>query len=229
MTTDIALEAARISRKFQTSDAELCVLDEVSFSVKKGQIIAIIGESGSGKTTLLQIMGMLDTPSSGDVVINGISTCKMNIDQRTHMRRKHIGFVYQYHHLLPDFTARENVAMSGLISGMSTSQALGIAEQYLEMMGLQNRGEHYPNQLSGGEQQRVAISRAMFSSPEIILADEPTGNLDPETASNVINLMIECFKRQNRSAIIVTHNHDLAKRTDQIFALVDKNIQPVLV
>ncbi len=217
--TNISLSLNDISKEYMQGSICIEVLKNINFSIKKGEIAAIVGQSGSGKSTLLQIAGLLDMPRSGKIFIAGIDTTILKANDRAKIRLKKIGFIYQSYHLLRDFSARENVAMPALVAGENYDKALIKADEYLDRLGMEARRFHFPGQLSGGEQQRVAIARSMFNNPEIILADEPTGNLDPETGDNVFNMFIELAKSQNTSAIIVTHNPDIAKKSDKLYFL----------
>ncbi|HEY1097224.1 MAG TPA: ABC transporter ATP-binding protein [Alphaproteobacteria bacterium] len=195
----------------------------VSLDVKPGEIIALIGRSGAGKSTLLHMMGLLDRPEEGVVTINGKDTSRISEQERTLMRRDSIGFVYQFHHLLPEFTALENVMMPQLIAGKSKEDAKLRAEELLTQVGLGSRVLHRPQQLSGGEQQRVAIARALANRPALLLADEPTGNLDPFTADAVFDVLLNVVRQQKVGALIATHNPELAKRMDRTLIL-DKGV-----
>ena len=200
---------------------DLHVLNDISFSLEHGETSAIIGSSGSGKTTLLNILGGLDKPTSGQVMLNDINLHKLSEKQRCIVRNRNFGFIYQFHHLLPEFTAMENVAMPLLIKGISVKQAKQRAEEVLENVGLKNRIHHKPSELSGGERQRAAIARALIHQPECILADEPTGNLDRKNAEQAIELIIDLNKQYNTSLVIVTHDLKIAERMDTIYTLED--------
>ena len=208
-----------ISRTYQQGDKPLHVLSALNLEIKKGELVALVGPSGSGKTTLLQIAGLLDNPSDGRVVMNGQDMSKANDSERTLARRSHIGFVYQFHHLLPEFTALENIMLPQMIGGVRPQEAKEKAHMILADLGLSERVSHRPAKLSGGEQQRVAIARAMVGAPSLLLADEPTGNLDPETADVVFALFIKQAKERGLSALIATHNPELAKRLDRTVRL----------
>lgn len=200
---------------------DLHVLNDISFSLEHGETSAIIGSSGSGKTTLLNILGGLDKPTSGQVMLNDINLHKLSEKQRCIVRNRNFGFIYQFHHLLPEFTAMENVAMPLLIKGTSVKQAKQRAEEVLDNVGLKNRIHHKPSELSGGERQRAAIARALIHQPECILADEPTGNLDRKNAEQAIELIIDLNKQYNTSLVIVTHDLKIAERMDTIYTLED--------
>ena len=209
------LELKNIKRWFGDGDKRLNVLNGVNLKINKGEIVALTGPSGSGKSTLLYQTGLLDTPSAGEIFLAGQPCAKMKEKQRTLMRRKYLGFVYQSHLLLPDFTALENVMMPLLISGVSADEARVKAEALLDKMGLKNRRKHRSGELSGGEQQRVAIARALANTPTLLLADEPTGNLDPVTSEKVFNELLSMVRDTGLSALIATHNPDLAAKMDR--------------
>jgi lipoprotein-releasing system ATP-binding protein len=217
--SDTVLELRSITRSFMQGGQKLEVLRGIDFTIRRGEIVALVGASGSGKSTFLQIAGLLDTPTNGDIIIDGIHASKANDDARTALRRKHLGFIYQFHHLLPEFTACENIAIPQMISGASYKQATKKAEELLEILGLSARASHRPAALSGGEQQRVAIARALVSNPSLIFADEPTGNLDPDTSESVFKLFVELAKSRGLSAIVATHNLELARRMDRVVTL----------
>ncbi len=200
---------------------DLHVLNDITFSLAHGETSAIIGSSGSGKTTLLNILGGLDEPTSGQVLLNDVDVHKLSERQRCIVRNKNFGFIYQFHHLLPEFTALENVAMPLLIKGSSIAQARQRAEKVLTNVGLIKRFHHKPSELSGGERQRAAIARALVHQPECILADEPTGNLDRKNAEQAIELIIDLNKQYNTSLVIVTHDLKIAERMDTIYTLED--------
>jgi lipoprotein-releasing system ATP-binding protein len=208
-----------LSRRYQSGEDELVVLDKVDLHIMPGEIVGLIGPSGSGKSSLLHAAGMLERPSGGDVLIEGHSGWSANDEQRTGIRRNRIGFVYQFHHLLPEFDAIHNVALPALIAGRPRREALAEAERLLGVMGLQHRVRHQPAQLSGGEQQRVAIARAMINNPVLILADEPTGNLDPDTSTVVFGALSDLVRNEGAAALIATHNLELAKYMDRVMAV----------
>ncbi|MBN9543213.1 MAG: ABC transporter ATP-binding protein [Alphaproteobacteria bacterium] len=218
--TNIALELQNISKSYIQPGLEIKVLNNVNLSIEKGEFTGLVGPSGCGKTTLLQIAGLLDDADSGDVIIAGSKLEKNNDKSKTYLRGHKIGFVYQFHNLLKDFSAIENVAMPLIINfNYSKNDAFTKAKSLLEMLELPHRASHYPNQLSGGEQQRVAIARALIHSPDLILADEPTGNLDPETADHVFKLMKNTVKEMGLAALIVTHNNSLLSSFDRKFQI----------
>ncbi len=208
-----------ITRRYRSGEHELVVLDGVDLDIAPGEIVGLIGPSGSGKSSLLHAAGMLEKPSGGDVRIAGASGWSLSDEARTEIRRNRIGFVYQFHHLLPEFDALHNVALPALIAGRPRREALAEAERLLGVMGLATRVHHQPAQLSGGEQQRVAIARAMVNNPLLILADEPTGNLDPNTSTIVFAALSELVRREGAAALIATHNLELAKYMDRVMAL----------
>ncbi len=216
------LSAKNISKIFHDGKRnDLQVLNDVTFTLKHGETSAIIGSSGSGKTTLLNILGGLDEPNSGQVLLNDVDVHKLSEKQRCIVRNKHFGFIYQFHHLLPEFTALENVAMPLLIKGSTVQQATKSAEKVLDDVSLSHRIHHKPAELSGGERQRAAIARALIHQPECILADEPTGNLDRRNAEAAIDLIINLNKDYNTSLVIVTHDLKIAERMDSVYTLED--------
>lgn len=215
------LDLTGVKRTFHQGRDDLNVLRGVDLVLGQGEIVALVGPSGSGKSTLLHIAGLLEPPDSGDVAIAGQSCNGMTDDSRTAMRREHLGFVYQNHHLLPEFSALENVAIPAIIDGLGLGEAKRRAREILGWMGLEDRESHRPGKLSGGEQQRVAIARALASRPSLLLADEPTGNLDPETASDVFEVLLKLVRGAGLTALVATHNPDLAARMDRIVNLVD--------
>lgn len=211
------IEARNIHKSF----GELEVLKGIDFSVEKGEIVSIVGASGAGKTTLLQILGTLSTPDSGSLVIDGCDVLSMKGDRLTAFRGKRIGFVFQAHHLLPEFTALENVMIPALIAGRSSKDARAKAEKLLDEVGLNARHDHKPSQLSGGEQQRVAIARALINDPAVVFADEPTGNLDSATKQEIHRLFFELRDRIGQTIIFVTHDPELAGLCDRCLTMKD--------
>ena len=210
------LELEGITRTFKQGKRELEVLKGAQLSVGPGEGVALVGPSGAGKSTLLQIAGLLEQPTSGDIRIDGQSCVGLGDDDRTKIRRYNIGFVYQYHHLLPEFSALENITIPQIIAGIDKSTARSRARELLDWMGLVERANHRPGQLSGGEQQRVAIARALAASPRVLLADEPTGNLDPDTADDVFGVLMHLARGAGLAALVATHNPELARRMDRI-------------
>ncbi len=215
------LTLKNINKTFRQGNEILEVLKDVNLEIKPKEVVALIGPSGSGKSTLLQIAGLLEKPTDGEVYIDG-ENCTENSDNvRTMLRRDYLGFVYQYHNLLPDFDAAENVIIPQLIAGVKYKEAQDKAMWLLQRLGLNEREHHRPAELSGGEQQRVAIARALANAPKLLLADEPTGNLDPNTSDNVFFTLLEVVKETGLSALIATHNIDLANKMDRVVSLKD--------
>lgn len=208
-----------LTRSFKSGAEELVVLDGVDLDIAPGEIVGLIGPSGSGKSSLLHAAGLLERPSGGHVLIDGEDAWSLNDDQRTELRRAKIGFVYQFHLLLPEFDALDNVALPRLVAGNSKRDAREAAERLLTTMGLAARLHHQPAQLSGGEQQRVAIARALANSPTLILADEPTGNLDPDTSGAVFQALSHLARTEGAAALIATHNLALTEYMDRVMAL----------
>ena len=213
--TDTILELKNVKRWFGDGDKRLNVLNGVNLKIAKGEIVALTGPSGSGKSTLLYQTGLLDTPSAGEIFLAGQPCAKMKEKERTMMRRKYLGFVYQSHLLLPDFTCLENVMMPLLIGGIDKKDAIKRATELLEKMGLKHRLKHRPGEMSGGEQQRAAIARALANNPTLLLADEPTGNLDPKTSEKVFAELLNMVHETGLSALIATHNPELASKMDR--------------
>jgi len=219
------LQCRGVVRRFREGDSTLEVLRGVDLDVGPAERVAIIGASGSGKTTLLQIMGGLDDPDEGQVVVNGQSMHGSNEISKGELRNRYIGFVYQFHHLLPEFTAQENVAMPLLIRRETRHDALAQAGDLLARVGLGERLTHKPGELSGGERQRAAVARALITRPQLVLADEPTGNLDAGNGEHVLKLMLELNKELQTSLVIVTHDHSIANRMDRVLVLEDGRLR----
>ena len=216
-----------IERRYHQGAATLDILKSAELAVWPGQSVALIAPSGTGKSTLLHIAGLLEHPDSGEVYIDGTATTSLSDAERTRIRRTEIGFVYQFHHLLPEFSAVENVMLPQMIRGLSKKEAHKRADELLSYLGLGERLDHRPAQLSGGEQQRVAIARAVANAPRILLADEPTGNLDPTTAGHVFSALSQLVKASGLAAVIATHNMDLAQRMDRRVTLQDGKVVEV--
>jgi lipoprotein-releasing system ATP-binding protein len=218
------LELKNVKRSFAQGGETLHILNGVNLSIRRGEVVALLGPSGSGKTTLLQIAGLLENPTSGDVIINGTTVESTADAYRTALRRTQIGFVYQSHHLLSDFTALENLTLPQYVAGVDKQAARERAMDLLKQVGLEKRATHFPSQLSGGEQQRVAIARGLVNRPALLLADEPTGNLDPKTSDGVFYMMLDTIQSLKIGAMIVTHNHELASRMDRVLELKDGKV-----
>ncbi len=215
------LELVSIERTYVTEAATLPVLRGASLVLQPGEIVGLVGPSGSGKSSLLHAAGLLERPDAGEVIVAGQPTAGLKDRERTAIRRRDIGFVYQFHHLLPEFDARENIVLPQLIAGVKRRDAIARADHLLAMLGLTDRASHQPSQLSGGEQQRVAIGRALANDPRVLLADEPTGNLDPDTSATVFDAFRETVKKAGAAALVATHNHDLAARMDRVVTFAD--------
>jgi len=221
-SAEFSLQAIDLCKDYKEgSGEELHVLRNINFTLKAGETAAIIGSSGSGKSTLLNVLGGLDIPTSGRVLINDEEMFTINEKSRCHVRNQHLGFIYQFHHLLPEFTALENVAMPQLIDGVDKDKAREKSLQLLTEVGLADRIEHKPGELSGGERQRAAIARALINSPDCVLADEPTGNLDRKNAENALELIMQLNKSYKTSLIMVTHDLHIAERLDTVYELED--------
>jgi lipoprotein-releasing system ATP-binding protein len=216
-----------VVKRYKTGDETLTVLEKASLTVKSGELVALIAPSGAGKSTLLQIAGLLEKPDEGKIYINGSAAHTMSDRQRTELRRNEVGFVYQFHHLLPEFSALENIMLPQRIGGLSKSAAKERSQELLSYMRIDHRASHRPSELSGGEQQRVAIARAVANAPSVLLADEPTGNLDPETSAYVFQALLNLVKATGLCALIATHNMDLAHKMDRVITLKQGGIEPV--
>jgi lipoprotein-releasing system ATP-binding protein len=224
MSEKYVLSLVSIFKKYGRDDRELVILKDTNFQLRAGEIVALIAPSGTGKSTLLHTAGLLEQPDSGEVIINGQPCSHLSDDARTAIRRVQIGFVYQFHHLLPEFSALENIIIPQMLRGISYNQAAVRADELLGYMQIQERAHHRPAELSGGEQQRVAIARAVANAPLILFADEPTGNLDPTTASYVYEALEMLVRQSGLAAVIATHNHELAKRMDRRITLKEGQI-----
>ncbi len=218
--TDNLLEVRNLCKSFATTTGTLDVLRDLSLQVKSAEMVAVVGESGVGKSTLLHLLGGLDSPSSGTIRCAQTDIVSLNEDNRSRFRNRNIGFVFQFHHLLEDFTALENIMLPALAAGASRPQARQRAEELLSAVSLSDRAGHLPSALSGGEQQRVAVARALANRPRLLLADEPTGNLDIKTGERLHDLIVEINKREGSAFVIATHNLELAKRCSVVYNLV---------
>jgi lipoprotein-releasing system ATP-binding protein len=213
------LEARGLTKTYRGAEVPVRVFENLNLDVERGEMLAVVGPSGIGKSTLLHLLGGLDRADAGTLRVEQQDVTAMSTDDLARFRNRNVGFVFQFHHLLPEFTATENVAMPGWIGRIGRGAALKKASELLSELGLEQRSRHFPNQLSGGEQQRVAIARALLTDPKIFLADEPTGNLDLETSARVFDLMRACHAKRGLTSVIVTHNPDLAARCDRIFEM----------
>jgi lipoprotein-releasing system ATP-binding protein len=224
--TEQVLRCTNLSKSFVDGKLTVDVLKNITLSIQKSERLAIIGASGAGKSTLLHLLGGLDKPTQGTVWIKGVDLQTLSESKKSQLRNQHLGFIYQFHHLLPEFNALENVAMPLLIGGVSAAQAKTQAKTLLEAVGLSHRLKHRLGELSGGERQRVAIARALVNRPACVLADEPTGNLDHQTAEQIIELMLRLNRQFNTSFVIVTHDLALAKRMDRTITITDGMLIP---
>ena len=224
-----ALKLCNIEKNYNSSNAEIGVIEvlsNINLELIKGEIVGLVSPSGGGKSTLLQVAGLLDKPTSGEIIINDQKVDDYNVKQITNFRKKEIGFIYQFHHLLPEFSALENISIPQWCSGKSKKDSYQFSLKLLESVGLSNRKNHRPSELSGGEQQRVALCRALANQPSILIADEPTGNLDNENSEIIFNLIIEIVKISGLSALIATHDMYLAKKMDKIVKISGKTLHP---
>jgi lipoprotein-releasing system ATP-binding protein len=221
-----ALHLNGVGRSYRQNANPLVVLEHADLSIWPGEIVALVAPSGTGKSTLLHLAGLLELPDAGEVFVGGVATNGLDDGARTAMRRTEIGFVYQFHHLLPEFSALENVVIPQLIRGLGQPEAKSRAGELLSFLGLGERLDHRPAELSGGEQQRVAIARAVANAPRLLLADEPTGNLDPGTAAHVFSTLLSLVRASGLAALIATHNLDLAARMDRRVTIRDRKIVP---
>jgi len=224
--TDPVLDCRNVVRRFNEGASTLVVLNGVDLQIQPAECVAIIGASGSGKTTLLQILGGLDEPNEGEIFINGEAMHGIDESRKGDLRNQNVGFVYQFHHLLPEFTAEENVAMPLMIRQQRRADAIEEARELLGRVGLGERLHHKPGELSGGERQRAAVARALITRPRLVLADEPTGNLDAGNGEQVLNLMLQLNRELKTSLVIVTHDHSIAARMDRIIVLEDGTLRP---
>jgi lipoprotein-releasing system ATP-binding protein len=222
--TGPVIELKSVERHYVQGTRKLTILSGADFALRRGEMVALVAPSGAGKSTLLHTAGLLERPDAGDVILDGRACGRLSDDERTAIRRNDVGFVYQFHHLLPEFSALENIMMPQLIKGLSRAEAAIRAEQLLDYMQIGKRAHHRPSELSGGEQQRVAIARAVANAPLVLLADEPTGNLDPVTASYVFEALSALVKQSGLAALIATHNHELAGRMDRRVTLSEGKI-----
>src|SRR4051812_6744492 len=222
------LRLSDVTRRYREGEGQLEVFGGLNLSIKAGEIVALVGQSGAGKSSLLHIAGLLEAPTSGEIFIQGRAASLLPDSERTRIRRDRVGFVYQAHHLLPEFDALENVALPQMIAGKSRADAAKEAAQLLTMLGLGQRLAHRPSQLSGGEQQRVAIARALANQPKLLLADEPTGNLDTRTSGGVFEALLQVSRAQGLGALIATHNFELASRMDRAVLLHQGKLVPGL-
>ena len=222
------LAANHLCRSFDEAERQLLIINDLNLSVAAGERLAIIGSSGSGKSTLLNLLAGLDTPTAGEVVIAGESISQLSENRRAELRNSQLGFVFQFHHLLPEFSALENIAIPQLLAGVSVNNAQERASLLLDQGGLSSRAHHKPAKLSGGERQRVAIARALANTPACVLMDEPTGNLDPHTAQEVEHYLLKLNQEQGVAQIVVTHDHALAKRMDRVLELKEGRLVEVI-
>lgn len=227
MAQPAIIELKGVERHYQQGERKLVILSGANFSLHRGEMVALVAPSGTGKSTLLHTAGLLERPDGGEVFVGGRACGKLGDDARTAIRRNEIGFVYQFHHLLPEFSALENIVVPQMVKGLARAEAALRATQLLDYMQIGHRSNHRPAELSGGEQQRVAIARAVANAPQVLLADEPTGNLDPKTAHYVFDALEALVRQSGLSALIATHNFELAGRMDRRVTLADGKIVPL--
>jgi lipoprotein-releasing system ATP-binding protein len=227
--TDIVLQAKGLMRHFEDGERRVQVLTHVDLTVQSGEVVAIVGASGSGKSTLLHCLGLLDRPDAGDIWVGGLATGHLSERERSRLRNERLGFVYQFHHLLGEFNALDNVAMPLVIRGCTLGHAREKARELLDRMGLANRVKHYPGQLSGGERQRVALARALVTDPLCVLADEPTGNLDRETALHMFDVISQVRDQFGTALVLVTHDLSLAARADRQYTMTSGQLSETRV
>ncbi len=223
--SEAVVQTTGLTRSFEQGGVRIDVLRGIDLAIQPGEIVALLGPSGSGKSTLLQAVGLLEGGFGGSLRIAGVEATALSADDRTDLRRDRIGFVYQFHHLLPDFTAQENVVLPQLVAGTGEADAAARAVELLIALGLGGRLDHRPSQLSGGEQQRVAVARALANRPALVLADEPTGNLDEATADRVFEEFLQLVRGQNSAALVATHNERLAARMDRVLRLHEGRVE----
>ncbi|MCP4187367.1 MAG: lipoprotein-releasing ABC transporter ATP-binding protein LolD [Gammaproteobacteria bacterium] len=221
MNDRLVIEASDLQKSYQQGKQAVTVLRGINFAVGKGESHAIVGVSGAGKSTLMHLLGGLDHPSAGDIRVAGQSISGLSESRLGELRNRHLGFIYQFHHLLPEFSARENIAMPLLVRRQSKQKAIAAADEWLERIGLTQRAEHKPGELSGGERQRVALARALVTRPDCLLADEPTGNLDSATAAQMLDLMLELNQDMDTALVIVTHDLDIAAKMQHKWRMQD--------
>ena len=227
MSPDPIIELRGVERHYVQGERKLTILSGADFALRRGEMVALVAPSGTGKSTLLHTAGLLERPDAGDVILGGRACGRLSDDERTAIRRNDVGFVYQFHHLLPEFSALENIMMPQLIKGLPRNEAAERAAMLLDYMQIGKRAQHLPAELSGGEQQRVAIARAVANAPLVLLADEPTGNLDPGTASYVFQALEALVRQSGLAALIATHNHELAARMDRRVTLANGKVAPL--
>jgi lipoprotein-releasing system ATP-binding protein len=221
MDDNVALELSSVAKSFKNKSP---IIKDINLNIAKGQVVALIGSSGSGKTTILQIAGLLDKPTSGVVAINGVNCTQASNKEKTYIRRNFLSFIYQFHYLLQELSVLENIMLPQLIAGKSKAEAKRSSQTILEKFNLRDKANRMVSEISGGERQRIAIARSIVNSPKLLLADEPTGNLDPTNSLDVFLLLCSYVKENNNSMLIVTHNHNLAERADCVLQLQDRSL-----